>query len=227
MAKVRTQADRRQNATVTDQHGRKYSVVLEKDTMHPCSPPNPKGWTPPLLNGRQPFIPPESYQSFPKGDPFSMRIDYDRWIADLEAAHRRFDEKISSSAVLLFGSAAAKMIEEKNVELMRYVGPPPMPVEPVKAARAGNKFALGLTDKMPEWAVPFFTAPPKVEQEFPDVDEYANEPEEPEDTNHDGFEDAVEDEDRFAELEEAIDPAAIGGKKVDPRRAKKRAGAKR
>lgn len=229
MAKIRTQADRRNSVVITDQHGRKFAVWVEKDTMHPCSALVPRGWNPPMLAGQTPFLPPEEYVSFPADEPFAMRIDYDRWIAFVEQMHKMYDEKISSSAVLLFGSGAAQAIESKNVELMRYVGPPPTSVQPIKAARAGNKFVLGLTDKMPEWAIPFFSAPVVAEEVFPDVFEDEEEDEvAPDPTAADeGFEDATEDEDKYQELEEEIDPAAIGGKKRDPRPAAKRKGANR
>lgn len=249
MAKIRTQADRRQLSTVSDQHGRRYRVFVEKDTMHPCSPPAPKDWTPPLLYGRTPFVAPETYLFYPKDDPFSMSIDYDRWIADLEQQHRSYEERLSTAAVMMYGSQAAQALENKNPELLRFVGPAPMAVEPVKAAKAGNKFVLGLSEKMPEWARPFFTAPAKAIEEFPDVDDYPNEPEEgdspapavaefddADDDGDDDFEPATSEDDaedeesdveRFLAIEEEVDPAAAGGKKKDPRPAAKRKGAKR
>jgi hypothetical protein len=251
MAKIRTQADRRQISTVMDQHGRKYRVFVEKDTMHPCSPPAPKDWAPPLLAGRTPFVAPENYLFYPKDDPFSMTIDYDRWIADLEQQHKSYEERLSTAAVMMYGSQAAQALENKNPELLRFVGPPPMAVEPIKAAKAGNKFVLGLSDKMPTWATPFFTAPAKAVEEFPDVEDYPNEDEpaaaEVESADDDeGFEPATDDEltadadedvddavdaeddvERFLAIEEEVDPAAAGGKKKDPRPAEKRKGAKR
>lgn len=248
MAKIRTQADRRQHATVTDQHGRKFYVVIEKDTMHPCSQPTPIGWNPPLLGGKKPFLPPQQYQTFAPNDPFRMEINYDLWIADVEGEHTSRADKIGAAAVMMFGSGAADAIKRNDPELMRYVGKPPMPLEPIKAAKQGNQFALGLSPRMPNWAIPFFTAPVIKEEIFEDV--YDDVEEEPRSNAGSGadddFETATDNEDRFTdtiegepeepvfgraivdedleEIEEEVDPDAVGGRRMDPRA--RRAGGK-
>src|SRR4051812_42579211 len=98
MPKVRTQADRRQHATIYDQHRRKFWTIIEKDTMRSCSALIPKGWEPPKLFGKTPFVPPETYHRVKADDPFEMEIDYDTWIADLEREQEAYRQKISSSA---------------------------------------------------------------------------------------------------------------------------------
>lgn len=242
MAKVRTQADRRQHATVTDAHGRKFWTVIEKDTMRSCGPLIPEGWTPPKLFGKTPFVPPEAYVTYDARDPFKMLIDYDRWIADIEREHEGYAQRMSAAAVMQFGSGAADAVKRQSPELLHYVGPKPMPVAPIKAARAGNLYVLGLSDKMPSWAEEYFTAPTVLEEEFPNVeDKYFDDDEEEtvaelEETTGE-FPDAEDEEfdpateglnadlqklDRVLDLEEEHDPNATGGKYVDPRDAKRK-----
>jgi len=232
MPKVRTQPDRRQHAVVTDQHRRKFWTVIEKDTMRSCSALIPKGWTPPLLNGKTPFVPPECYITYAPDDPFEMTINYDVWIADVEREHEAYAQRMSAAAIMQFGSGASDAIKRQSPELMHYVGKPPIAVEPIKAARKGNLFALGLSSNMPAWAVPFFTAPVKAEEEFPDAeDDYPDEEALTAALAIDEaseFPDVEEPADRFnmildSELESAIDieeqhdPQATGGTSVDPR----------
>lgn len=229
MPKVRTQADRRQHATVTDRHNRKFSVIIEKDTMHPCSTPVPKGWTPPKLFGKTPFLPPETYISYAPDDPFAMVIDYDTWIADCEREHASYEERISSAAIMQFGSGAARAVKERSPELLNYVGKAPMPIAPIKAARAGNLYVLGLSKNLPSWAVEYFTPPVVAIEEFPNAEDFPDVEEETVeliDRGLDEFPNVEEPADRelidtefdkLLTIEERVDPNATGGTSVDPR----------
>jgi hypothetical protein len=229
MAKVRTQADRRQHATITDDSGRKWWTVIEKDTMRSCGPMIPKGWTAPKLFGTLPFVPPEKYHRYTPDDPFTMKIDYDAWIEDVETEQKNFESRRSSSAIMLFGSGAAAAVRDNSPELKNFVGDGPIPVAPIKAARAGNLFVLGLSPHMPEWAKPFFVAPTIKEEEFPNAEDYPNEEPAPvEQLGDTEFPDAegrtlAEDPEleRRLDLEEQFDSEATGGTRVDPRDAKR------
>src|SRR2546421_174484 len=120
MAKVRTQADRRQYSTMTDRHGRKFWTVVEKDTMHPCTTVSPKGWQPPKLFGKTPFLPPDNLMQPAPDDPFALVIDYDTWIADVEREHVAYEERLGAAATMMFGSGAARAIQERSPELVRF-----------------------------------------------------------------------------------------------------------
>ncbi|MDP9202814.1 MAG: hypothetical protein M3P26_12885 [Gemmatimonadota bacterium] len=237
MPKVRTQADRRQHATITDRHGRKFWTVIEKDTMRSCSALIPKGWEPPKLFGKTPFVPPEAYITYAVDDPFEMTVNYDLWIADTEREHEAYAQRMSAAAIMLFGSGAAEQVKKQSPELLNYVGKPPTPVAPIKAARAGNLFVLGLSPNMPKWAAEFFTAPVKVEELFPNAeDDYPDEEalsvamradeasefpdvEEPADAMNIIVDEELE---RALDLEEQHDPKATGGTSTDPRAESRR-----
>jgi hypothetical protein len=122
-------------------------------------------------------------------------VQLERLLEDLEEAHRIYEQKLFDDALMLFGEAGVKMYEDRAPILLKHTGEPPQPIAPVKAAIAGNKFVLGLTDAMPEWAKPFFEPKKREVEVFPDAEEYAD-------------------------LEEEVDPEALGGKKQNPRKNK-------
>lgn len=222
MAKVRTQPDRRQDAIFTDQHGRRFKTVVERDTMHPCAALTPYGWKAPLVT-------PDKYFQIDKDEPFRLKIDYDSWIADLEEAAREYDTRLGSNAVMLFGTGAASALQRRDTELLRYTGPAPFPVDPVKAARQGNNWVLGIkTGPMPEWAKPFFEKPKVEERVFEDVyEDVADDATESENDIDDAFEPALTaDEEALLDLEEELDPHATGGTMVPtkPRGARRMRG---
>jgi hypothetical protein len=221
MAKVRTQPERRQNATLIDQHGRKWAVTIERDTMHPCSTPRPKGWEAPKLAGQKALIPPEQYLSYPPDDPFTMKIDYDQIIADRQDALREWEDRLRTNATMLYGSGAVAAIQRNDPELVRFTGAKPEPAEPWMACRQGNKFALGLSKKMPEWAIPFFSAPAKVERVFEDAYEDEEEQGNPNnpllaDEDEPSFEAAVENESLLEELESETEAVTVPAEDDEP-----------
>lgn len=202
MAKIRTQADRRKHAVFTDQHGRKWFAVIEKDTMHPCSAITPHGgW-----HEAEGCTVPDVYKTFPdEQDPFRMVIDYATWIADWAEARKDYDGRAATTAAFMSpddgGTRLITFNDDEEVVAMapalrKYVGETPKPVELVRAMRAGNKWALGLLNPAtgkpyprPAWAEKF--APKKERtlanerEQFPDVEDEAID---------DDFEDAASDE---------------------------------
>ena len=188
MAKHQDQAARRRNITLRDQHGREWDSTEDVIARGTCAPINPKNFSPPF----------ETPQKYLKADTGERKVEvmFDQWIDDLEAAHKTYEQKLSDDAFMLFGESGLKMFEDRAPALLRFTGQPPQPVEVVKAAKAGNKFCLGLSDKMPEWAKPFFLKPEMEKQEFPDAEEYSD-------------------------YEEQADPDAIGGKRVPVKNNKK------
>lgn len=188
MAKVLDQAARRENAILTDDYGREWDTTVDVISRGTCAPINPLSFHDPL-NTPQKYLRADTNRR-------RLHIDFDRWIDDLENAHRDYEQKLFDDAMMLFGEGGPKAYEERIPALMRYTGTGPQAVEPVKAAKAGNKFCLGLSDKMPEWAKKFFVKPEAPKAEFPDAEEYAD-------------------------YEEEADPEAMGGKRVPVRNKNK------
>lgn len=160
MAQTLTQAQRRRPQKLFDQHGRKWHTTLDIVANGPCAPINPDGWGAPLL-------PPQKYVKFQSenGMP-SVTIDYDFWIAELTEAHKTYDQKLYDDALLLFGEGGPKHYEERSPALLRYTGLPPQPIEPVKAAKQGNKWVLGLTEKPDPRLTPFFVVEKVAEPDY-------------------------------------------------------------
>lgn len=173
MAKVRTQPERRAHTILTDRHGRQYSTYIEVDSMDPCAAITPYGWTPPILWNGQPFVAPSNFMHVNGKARFGfIDIRYDEWLAHTEERHRQYDDLVMNTALREFSSAAPEMVRRKDPALMRIVGDPPFPLEPIQAAKQGNKYVLGLSKAMPEWARPFFTPRATVVKQFPDAEEF-------------------------------------------------------
>lgn len=185
---------------MTDQHGRKWETTIDFIANGPCGPINPKGWNAPLRV-------PTKYLKFQPENAMELVIDYDSWIPNVEEAWRVWDQLLYDDAILLFGTEGVKAYTEKKPELLRHTGPHPEHVELIKAAKAGNKWVLGIkkpdgsTYPMPSWAEPFIAKSAAVEESYPDV----------------------EDLDKYGDVEEEFDPKAVGGKKENPRKNNTRA----
>lgn len=143
------QPSERRSQRFTDQHGRKWSGVIEIKSGIPTGALRP-------LDFKAPLQVPQEFIRYDKLEPNSVRIDYAEWIASLEEARRQWDRKLVSRAQKLFGEDAGKNIKNPPPQLLQAVGPEPKPVEPVQAAAAGNNWVLGLTPIKPKWAKKFF-----------------------------------------------------------------------
>ena len=182
------QAARRESATLTDQYGRKWQAIIDTIARGTCSAVGPKNFTD-RLDTPQKYLRADTSER-------TLHVDFDTWIGDLEYAHKLYDDQLRDTALALFGENGPKMYEDRAPALMRHVGEAPQPVEPVKAARTGNRYCLGISDAMPLWAVPFFTKPLAPVEVFPDAEE------------------------EYLDVEEEADPEAMGGKRVNPRNLK-------
>lgn len=137
-----SQRNQRRNGTIfRDQHDRRYHAVIELKTGHPCGPLEPQ-FTAPLM-------PPLNYMrvGMSAERPYDVVIDYARWIADLRSEANEWRARGEKLARLVHGEkydANAPFTRQVLEEL----GPPPQHVEPVIAARQGNKYVLGLTDRV-------------------------------------------------------------------------------
>lgn len=143
------QPDKRRSQRFTDQHDRKWSGIIEIKSGLPTGPIRPLDFNPPLDV-------PQEFIEYDPMEPSSIKIRYEKWIAALEDAKRKWEQRLVDRAQEMFGDQAGKYIKKPTSELLRRVGPEPKPVEPVQAAAAGNKWVLGLTPIKPKWAEKFF-----------------------------------------------------------------------
>lgn len=159
------QAKQRRYQLFRDQHNREWGTVVEISTGHPLG-----SWSPRFA---APIRPAPKYLTIDDTRPGRLRIRYEDWIKDLTEARRAYIEKGKRYGFEKYGAMfdPGKPFTE---EILLYTGPPPKPVEPVLAAKQGNRWILGLlgpngeTPLMPEKLAPFFVKPDVTEEAFGD-----------------------------------------------------------
>ena len=213
---ARTQSGRygqdatRRQGTLKDQHGRIYSASIDKKSGYPVGPIQPKGWTAPFYVGQ------DSYKFEDENDVTRFRIDYETLLLDRTKAHEAWAAAYRKEAL---DRGWDPNDETKRASILHEVGPQPHPVEPIVACMQGNKWILGLTDKVDERLRPFVKQKQDRLQKAIASMDFTDEPMpledmEPED-EVDPFEDVL------ASLEEEADPDALGGKRVPVKPTKK------
>lgn len=136
-----SQRNQRRSQMFRDQHGRRYHAIIETKTGHPTGPIEPRFLAP--------LSTPQMYIELSKDPerPYDLSINYRQWEQDLRTAHTDWQRRGEKIARLVFGERY-----DPNAAFTRQVleelGPPPQHVEPVIAARQGNKYVLGLTDRV-------------------------------------------------------------------------------
>lgn len=223
----------RKTMTWPDQHGRPYEVIIDQESMTWCAPP--------IAKFRTPLEVPISYL-VPERDATgeivvgSVVVDYPRWFADWSAAERGREQTMQDFRV--------KHPHASDADLVGLIGDAPQSSEFVRAARAGNRWVLGLPSlktgqplPVPPWAEPILDrlAPRTraVRLEDPDrladaAARYADVDEEGASAASMGFADAEEDAmdaDTAADLDEQYDTDAVGGARI-PVRSRRRQAAK-
>ncbi len=178
-----SQRNQRTSTDFTDQHGRKYHANIEVKSGDPV------GLIEPLF--RAPLMPHSHYLSRVPRRPYDVVIDYDRWKADVRTAWAEWQQAGRQTGMKLHGSAYDPN-KEFTGDILDIIGPAPQRLEPVLAAQQGNRWVLGLTDRVDLRLVPYF----EPEQIDPD---YSDGPPE------DDFSDLIE---------ESFDPDALGGMRV-------------
>jgi hypothetical protein len=136
------QSSRLKTVTYRDQHGRRWDVTLDKDPLAHIGTPVPR-FRAPLL------IPPEYLKT--DGDrPGWFRIDYDAWEAHLVTGEERFAQ----------WAQLCTQYYKTEQEARFAVGDLPTSPEFVRAARAGNRWVLGLPHPEPgkQYGVPDWAA---------------------------------------------------------------------
>lgn len=175
------QGDDREYVELRDQWDRVWGCVWDfgRNAQAPVSQLQPVGWkdrldTPPM------------YMRFKRRDSSRFFIDTAAWIADREFAVEEWRVRLNAEAVAMSaGDQGAALLGKDpyglhgpstvSPALRLRVGPPPLSPTPIRALEAGNKYVMGLSDKMPKWAEPYFLPPPEALSEYPDAeDEYAD-----------------------------------------------------
>lgn len=222
MAKAKGQDAKRRRTFMRDQHGRKYFANIEIETGDPLDLA-PHNWTAPKGPhwARGLFLPPIGDPEVVKVIPDHQRadagcdvfIDYARWEEKQHHRNQQRDEDLRQIIQGMAGTGADVIgtIERPSQKVQDFVGPEAFPpVEIIRAMRAENPWALGLTDVVPEKAQPILD---RIEAHVrkaklvrvateEDVDDpFADEDAEAREANFD----------RLMDLEEATDPLGVGG----------------
>jgi hypothetical protein len=178
-------------------------------TGHFCGQPTPDGWTAPL-------IPEGPYVKIASSAELAIEIDYAGWISDLKSAHAEWTRAMRAFAQSMYGDKMVEAEDHPPPALLAMVGPKPFPLEPVIAASQGNKWILGFSAVDTKGVGAFMPKKNLIEgYDFSDNDGSA-----PSDTP------MADVKDEWAELEEELDPEAVGGKRIPvkhPRRGPKAA----
>lgn len=122
----------------TDQHGRRWAGMVDKETQAPMTL-RPFGWSAPLPT----MVPPQQYHSYDVQSR-TFTIDYKGWLDEYAEAEREFKAFQMQVAKHHFGAAALEKIKADDADLKRLAGAPPQGIQYIKAMAAGNKWALGL-----------------------------------------------------------------------------------
>jgi hypothetical protein len=214
---LESQAKKRRGKRLIDRHRRGWFATTEIKTGDPVGMIEPQF--------QAPLIPPQVYlRLYPEAAsrPNDLIIDYDRWIADNMRARKARLDKAREIARKHFVDAydPNKPIATWILDL---VEPEPEPLEPIIAAKQGNRYVLGLTKRVDERLAHFF-APKEspmdadlARYDFRDAPDASAEGVEGDEDE--GFDPVVDDE-LEAELDEAdaleaqFDREHIGGQRV-------------
>lgn len=188
MAKELSQFDVRQYAIIRDDFGRRWESTIDTIAKSTCAPINPKGWSDPLNTPQEvltrALAPDEDGR-------LSLKLaeSYGSWRDELKHKAAVYEDRLLAEAMVMFGERGPAAYEERAPALLRHVGPGPQAWEPIEAALQGNSAALGLRP---------LSSDPRVAKYFPNKEATAL---------------SFRDED-LMDIEEDVDPNALGGKKV-------------
>jgi len=156
-----SQRSQRQTMDMTDQHGRPWFATVEIRTGDPCG----------LIEQRfiAPLVPPQQYLKRVPRKPYDLLIDYAGWKADIRQARGEWEREGRQIARKLHGSAY-RPDAPFSIEVLEMIGEAPSAIEPVIAAEQGNKWVLGLTNRVDMRLVKFFE-PEQVDPDYRDSEE--------------------------------------------------------
>lgn len=176
---LKGQPDHRRNQRFVDQHGRPWSGTIEIKTGHPTGVLEPtwtKGLTQLAPNGAKVryqvpdyLVPDQIYVKPHPTDHGVLFVDYPKMLDDLKEAWRDWQSRVSKTELKFHGDKANP--KAPSAQTLDLAGAPPQRVELVLAMQAGNRWALGLSPKMPKWAKELLPASDVTEMDFPDAEE--------------------------------------------------------
>lgn len=136
------QAGTRRNGTVYDQHDRPWHAAIDKKTGYPVGVIQPKGW-------RAPWLPPQGPDmfKFDKDEPSRFVLNYE-WLLEQRLQDGKQYDADRQKAALVRGWNP--LDPEKQEALDQLVGPRDklQPPEVIVACMQGDRWILGLTDKV-------------------------------------------------------------------------------
>lgn len=207
-AKAPDQAARRDDLILPDQHGRELHVVFDTRAMAPviAYPRFNAPWMPDMA-----FLRYEYAGSKQKGVPVAVRWEYEACLEAYRQAWDRWFSECQTIAQRMPGVDAVKALEAvrdgdwSSVPrgLLLELGQTPVPLDYPKAAMAGNKWVLGLSNTVPTWAAPLLT----MQELFKTLAGATTDL----------------DLDKYRDEEEDADPDALGGKVLPVRKAGRKA----
>ena len=162
MPKAKGQDEKRHADIFIDLRGREYFANIEKETGDPIDLV-PHLWTAPTAPhwARGLFVPPigdpEVVKVVPRMDRnrkrYQIEIDYVRWEQKVTARNEQRMEQLRTIVQNMPNVNVVEVLENPPKTLIEYVGPEAFPpVEIIRAMRAGNLWALGGADEVPEKA---------------------------------------------------------------------------
>lgn len=202
-AREADQAKAREYRYFRDQHGRRYGAPVEIRTGDPCGP-----WEPQFV---APLTPNPDFMRIVKDEDQrrSIFVDYDGWIAEVQTRLTNWQREVRKAMIARHReNYHPTMRIDADVYDLPTTGPEPSigarwvpgTVKPLVAAKAGNKWVLGLSEVDDPRVSKFLLADVAAEDEDFAADYDAE------------FEKSMA-------IEEEVDPEAVGGK---PRRAHRR-----
>lgn len=147
--KRKTQADYRLDLNPKDQFGRKWLVVVEKETMDICGEALP-AWETAKDRPRDPLRTPMNFvrlvrNDVGQADTSRCVVDYDAWVEQQRQATQLWYERLNENALLVYKAIEMGADLEHDPILAKLTGPKPWPsIEVVEAARDGDRQFLGL-----------------------------------------------------------------------------------
>lgn len=168
------QPDHRRGQMFQDEHGRDWHGNIELKTGKTTGHLSPV-WAGGRTFAGQPYtvpeflVPPQGLVRVHPEKPWAVVIDYAAWIADLKQAWLDYRRRVRELEVKFHGDKANEA--NPSNQTRNLAGPPPMAVDLVLAMQTGNRWALGLTPKMPRWAQVLVPKDETVTMDFPDADE--------------------------------------------------------
>lgn len=136
-----------------DQHTRPWEASWDKKGMGTCSPLEPFYMTEggDRVRWSAPVMPPLDCLLQHENKPQQVTILYEKWIASWQDSANTHEDALRRWS-------QSMRLPVDHPEVIRQVGQRPLPVEVVRAAQAGNKWALGLVpfSQYPQWASEFY-----------------------------------------------------------------------